>query len=34
MGLNTEAANIEQAIFKVLAEGKVRLHYLLWDNMS
>jgi isocitrate dehydrogenase (NAD+) len=25
MGLNAEAANIEQAIFKVLAEGKVRL---------
>jgi isocitrate dehydrogenase (NAD+) len=24
MGLNSEAANIEQAIFKVLAEGKVR----------
>jgi isocitrate dehydrogenase (NAD+) len=23
MGLNSEAANIEQAIFKVLAEGKV-----------
>jgi isocitrate dehydrogenase (NAD+) len=25
MGLNSEAANIEQAIFKTLAEGKVRL---------
>jgi hypothetical protein len=32
MGLNAEAANIEQAIFKVLAEGKVRLRHLLLKN--
>jgi isocitrate dehydrogenase (NAD+) len=31
MGLNAEAANIEQAIFKVLAEGKVRLEYVLLE---
>ena len=34
MGLNAEAANIEQAIFKTIAAGQVRLHIISHANLN